>query len=246
MDLEFLELARVLDATLGRYNHPGLVNGKTGQKVLQFLASCGCFDLSSELQERVSRCLQDDAANVRATLKDVYMFPRRLNDYPPWEPLVGIGTSIDFPVLAHIPDARFQLQVYDHKIYAVQVEGENAAETLCGFVFGHDKSMSPPTGPVHVTVVNSDVLALLDPEQYQPLLARFQSPFPVEIKDIKSTVDYVVFSRCVVAIVTCPEIEEFLLQFSLLFEEPVRSTVRSKSLHLTFAQKPRALQFQKE
>lgn len=227
-DERFIELIRVLDATFGEHDRAGLATGQTGKRLLQALGDLPGVDLSDELRERVTRCVQDQGANVRATLKDVYMFPQRVGEYAPW-------VEMPWPV-PNLPECLFQIKMVDGKVYAQQVDGPDFIASVYAALEDEagQLGLKPNMERSHVTLVNSDEVARIGADHVAAAVAASNSPFPLQVKGVMTTVsrDWPVFSTCAVVKVNSEQLACFMAGFP---------QVRLKSYHVTFAQKPRAL-----
>jgi hypothetical protein len=184
--------------------------------------------LSPELRARIEACVQDQKDNVRASLKDVYMFPQRVGEYTPFVPVPW-----DVPEL---PECQFKIKLVDGKVYAQQVTGPSFGLQVFEALEREaaELKLQPIVEPAHVTLVNSDEVAQVGLDRVLAAIEQFNARFGLQVGQVMTTVsrDWVVFADCAVVKVTSPELEKF----AALFPE-----IRAKSHHVTFGQRPRAL-----
>jgi hypothetical protein len=237
-DQQFLELVRTLDATLGQFDHQGLANGQTARSIITALCPLDAVNLSAALCDRIQTLLGDKGANVRGSLKDVYMFPQRAGEYDPWT---------DLGLQCPTPNCRFTIRFVDGKVYAQQTSGENFTAQVFASLAHEPEIVSRglQVNPVvpHVTLMNSDEVVKLGAGAVEARLrdaGLLDHEFAVEVSKVLSTVsrDWPVFSACAVAQVSSPELERFMALFQ---DSP---DFKRKSCHVTFAQTPRAIALQ--
>jgi hypothetical protein len=228
-DQQFIELIRVLDATFGEHDRQGLATGQTGKRLLAALSKFPGTDLSPDLRARIAVCIADQADNVRATLKDVYMFPKRVGEYSPW-----MHMPWQVPEVA---ECQFGIKLVDGKVYAEQIGGP-AFTTQVYSAFANemkDLKLEPNAESPHVTLLNSDEVARLGMPRVLQTLEHFcDANFHLRIDGVMTTLsrDWPVFAECAVVKVSCPALEAFVSHFP---------EIRAKSHHVTFANRRRAL-----
>lgn len=132
-DEKFQELCRILDATLGKINPDGLVNGTNAVKIINFLTGINGMDkfISHELNATIaiqmmlakSKSESDEKANFREHVKKIYMFPK--TGYGPMTNLnLGAVTYPDIfnELQSTVSKIKFSLELLDGKVYAVPTQ----------------------------------------------------------------------------------------------------------------------------
>lgn len=221
-------------------------DGDTGARDLRIwrfiLAEPGAQAALGADYERI-RDLLDEADASPQTNKRGWVKRILLGDpvqYPPWETLkLPENTWHGLRPLVAAFDWRLELS--HGKVYAVPWAGDTRAplnQMIFDLLVGDLPSgLQANFETSHVTLVNSDVVAQVDPDELVAFLAT--EVHKVEAAAVLHTVsnDWARFSTCYVMSLVAPTLLDFLQRFNEHFGLATRVTVP----HLTFAVAPRDL-----
>ena len=244
-DYKFQELCRVVDATTGTYNSSGLI---TGHNCLNFIAleyqKDGLKDfISAGLYELIGVELQkaEGKRNVREHVKKILMYP--LTGYLDWKVHSVPGSILEDLDFAISRGLQFECKLVEGKVYAVPLTDKDLIGTIFNFVCENiiplrDLKFRENFETAHVTLVNSNIVADMNPEKVAKFLKEHNKPFSIHTGRIKSTtsLDWSRFSDCYVVEIQSEGIDDFLREFNSEFGLNIKPCP-----HITFAIKSRSL-----
>ena len=222
-DFKFQEESRILDAHEYPTNEQDAILGWNAYHIIRRLLAQRAITepFRTFIHEELAK-VPAYPANIRATIKRVWMYPTF--KYTPWN-------VIDAPVIVELANEigthltpRFELVL--GKVYATFT---GLKKTLAQGVdlthIGDLRQLVPNFETEHITIVNSDKVALCDPAKLADLLAQYnRHPIDLHFTEVAHTIslDWQRFSICVVIKLHSQAIDAFVKEFNDTFHLPIR------------------------
>ncbi len=237
--IEFQELVRTLDATIGEKNVKDLNNGLSALKIIKCLLEMLENTLPKDYVKFVNEQINEseDKENVRGEIKKILMYPNF--KYLPWQ-IFPTKIRIVNDILNKI---FFKIELCDGKVYANCVSDIKLTDVFYNAVRNTEyhkllTGSDVNTEACHITLVNSNVVYDVGADKIEKFInENFNQQFTIDTGETKNTFskDWSVFGQCFVVEIICPLVDKFIEQFSKEFVKINPST------HITFATTPRSL-----
>ncbi len=198
------------------------------------------FDLV--LKTNIEECKKiDKTQNVRQQVKKMWMFPRNINEFIPWKQFAVTKeiTSILETANKITNNLNPTIKIVHGKIYVVLstfITTLSATHNNLNII-GDLTNLIPNIETEHIILVNSDIVAKLDESKLNKLLEEWKNvPINLKFTSLSHTVslDWAIFSVCVVLNVSSDPLNVFISQFNKLFNTNIKITK-----HITIAILPR-------
>jgi hypothetical protein len=228
----FQEQLRVLDAKAYASKRAEVVNGQHALERLHHLLPEA--KITAEFREFIDRELKeaprDGKTNVRVTIKRIWMYPAK--SYAPFQKIVN--DDLVKVINSILKEAHPEVSLIEGKIYLCLphvVEKIWKEKDLTSILPDFKLSMNQESS--HVTLVNSDVVCKLDKDRLKDFLEEVsKKKILLTCIGLSYTIslDWMLFSTCVVANISSDTLEEVMKRFNELFELALKP-----SFHLTQA-----------